>query len=70
MAKELRDIGVDYLTVKPFSQHLHSGNRMEVDYDTLLELSKEIRGYATDGFAIYFRVSAMDRVHQKKKYKK
>ena len=70
MAKELRDIGVDYLTVKPFSQHLHSDNHMEVDYKMLLELSKEIQEYSTNDFAIYFRVSAMDRVRQEKKYKK
>ena len=70
MAKELKDIGVDYLTVKPFSQHLHSDNHMEVDYKVLFELSKEIQGYATDDFAIYFRVSAMDRVHHAKKYKR
>lgn len=70
MAKELREIGVDYLTIKPFSQHLHSENHMEVDYNVLLELSKEIQQYATEDFAIYFRVSAMKRIHQEKKYKK
>ncbi len=70
MAKELRNIGVDYLTVKPFSQHLQSNNQMEVDYDNLLELSKEISEYATQDFAVYFRVSAMERVHCEKKYKK
>ena len=70
MARQLRKIGVDYLTVKPFSQHLSSTHHIEVDYEQLKELSDELKGYETEDFKIYFRAGAMDRVHQDKTYKK
>ncbi len=70
MAKELRKIGVDYLTIKPYSQHLHSENKMQIDYEALIDLEKEIKQYATDEFAIYFRVNAMKKMHHEKCYKR
>lgn len=69
MAKTLREIGVDYLTVKPYSQHLHSRNKFEIDYEEMLDLEKLLKEYATDDFAVYFRASAMKKVHREKHYK-
>lgn len=69
MAKELRSIGVDYLTIKPFSQHLHSGNQFEIDYGAMLDMEKELQQYAADDFSIYFRVGAMKKVHHEKTYR-
>lgn len=69
MAKQLREIGVDYLTIKPYSQHLHSENMFQIDYDTMLELEKEIKQYEAQNFAIYFRANAMKKLHHKKCYK-
>ena len=69
MAKTLREIGVDYLTIKPYSQHLHSKNQFEIDYEEMLDLEKQVKEYATDHFAIYFRASAMKKVHHEKCYK-
>lgn len=68
MAKQLREIGVDYLTVKPYSQHLHSKNNFQIDYSTMLEIEQDIRKYATDSFAIYFRADAMKKLHHDKCY--
>lgn len=68
MAKELREIGVDYLTVKPYSQHLHSENSFVIDYNAMLELEQEIKQYATEDFAVYFRANAMKKMHQQKCY--
>ncbi len=68
MAKQLREIGVDYFTVKPYSQHLHSENSFHIDYRETLTLEKEINQYATEDFAIYFRTGAMNKVHQEKCY--
>lgn len=68
MAKTLKDIGVDYLTIKPYSQHLHSNNKFEIDYEVMLELEKQIKEYATDDFAIYFRAAAMKKIHHEKCY--
>lgn len=69
MARQLREIGVDYLTIKPYSQHLHSENTFEIDYETMLELEQDIKQYATDNFAIYFRANAMKKMHHEKCYK-
>ena len=68
MAGELRRIGVDYLTIKPFSQHPHSINRITMDYGRLLELEKELKELETPGFSIYFRAEAMRKVHHEKAY--
>lgn len=69
MAKELRNIGVDYFTIKPYSQHLHSENSFDVDYEEMLELEKELQTYSTDEFSIYFRANAMKKMHHEKCYK-
>lgn len=69
MVKQLRKIGVDYITVKPYSQHLHSENTFEIDYEHMLELEQELKQYETDGFAVYFRANAMKKMHHEKCYK-
>ena len=66
MAKQLREIGVDYLTVKPYSQHKHSENHQVIDYDSLLALEQELQQYATENFAIYFRANAMQKMRHEK----
>lgn len=69
MAKQLREIGVDYLTVKPYSHHLHSENALEIDYERMLELEQELNQYITDEFSVYFRANAMKKMHHEKCYK-
>lgn len=69
MAKELRELGVDYFTIKPYSQHLHSENTFYVDYEEMLELEKELQTFASEEFAIYFRANAMKKMHHEKCYK-
>lgn len=68
MAKTLREIGVDYFTIKPYSQHLHSEHTWNIDYDGMLELEEEVTSYATEDFSVFFRVNAMKKVHQGKCY--
>lgn len=68
MAKELKKIGVDYFTIKPYSQHTQSENHLEVDYQELLGLEDEIRGCETEQFKIYYRSNAMKKMKQRKTY--
>ena len=70
MARQLREIGVDYLTVKPYSQHLHSENAFEIDYGEMLELEQELRQFVAEDFSVYFRANAMKKVHHEKCYHK
>ncbi len=69
MAKQLREIGVDYLTIKPYSQHLHSANTYQIDYNQMIELEQEIKEYSTENFAVYFRTNAMRKIHHDKYYR-
>lgn len=68
MAKELKKIGVDYFTVKPYSQHTQSNNHMEVDYRELLQLENSVKQYESDKFRIYYRSNTMKKIRQEKFY--
>lgn len=69
MARELRAIGVDYFTVKPYSQHPHSENTFEINYEELSDLEKELHACQTENFSIFFRANAMKKMHNKKRYR-
>ncbi|KAI4450902.1 GTP 3',8-cyclase [Eubacterium plexicaudatum ASF492] len=69
MARELREIGVDYLAIKPYSQHLHSKNVLQIDYDEMLELEQQLKEYETENFTVHFRAKTMKKMHRVKKYK-
>lgn len=68
MAKRLREIGVDYFTVKPFSQHPQSGNILQVDYQEMLDVEKELKETATEDFKIYFRAHSMKKLAVQREY--
>ncbi|MCM1120948.1 MAG: radical SAM protein [Eubacterium sp.] len=69
MGKELRKIGVDYFTVKPFSQHPQSQQIIQVDYKEMLFLEKEVKELETEKFKIYFRTHAMKKLECIRDYK-
>mgnify|MGYP002509597630 CR=1 FL=1 len=69
MGKELRKIGVDYFTVKPFSQHPQSRHILQVDYKEMLELEKEVKQLQTDNYKVYFRAHSMQKLECKRCYK-
>ena len=52
LAKTLREIGMDYLTVKPFSQHPSSKVKRQVDYSESAEIETEAKELATENFAV------------------
>ena len=58
LAKLCRDeIGVDYLVVKPYSQHSFSETRRyeSIDYTDSLALGEELETFCTDDFNVVFR---------------
>ena len=69
MGRELRNIGVDYFTIKPFSQHPQSQNILQVDYNEMLELEKEVKELQTDAYKVYFRAHSMQKLECKRCYK-
>lgn len=70
MAKEMKRIGVDYFTIKPFSQHPSSGNILQVDYQEMLEVEKELTEIATENYKIYFRAHSMEKLVCERAYEK
>lgn len=68
IAKQLKEIGMNYLSIKPYSQHLHSENKLDINYEEMLDLEKEVKQYSDDTFAVYFRANTMRKIHHKKNY--
>jgi len=61
LAAICRDIGLDYLVVKPYSQHLLSETRRyeNLCYDNLLGMAEELDKFNCDGFNVIFREQTM-----------
>lgn len=68
MAKLLKEIGVDYFTVKPFSKHPKMQSIVEVNYDEMLQLESGLKDFETDKFKVYFRANAMKKLKLKREY--
>lgn len=69
MGKRLREIGVDYFTIKPFSQHPQSRHLLQVDYKEMLELEPKVKYLETDEFKVYFRAHSMKKLECKRNYR-
>ena len=61
---------MDYLVIKPHSQHPLSINTFgkNIDYSKLLYLENELAALATDKFDIIFRKNAMKKLDAERKY--
>ncbi len=66
LARTLRDIGVDYLVVKPYTQSLYGESRAYngLKYDEYHHLSDELEGLQTDTFKIVYRRNTMDKLNE------
>lgn len=70
MAEKLRELGVDYFTVKPYMAHTMTNNSFNVDYSAMGELERELKQYETENYQIYFRIHAMEKMKKCKTYSK
>ena len=68
LAKIVRDLGFDYFTVKPFSQHPSSRARLQVDYSESEEIGRRLKEYETDSFKVYFRSQSIENLKHEKDY--
>ena len=61
LAGRCRDLGLDYLVVKPYSQHPQGEQAAYKDivYGQYAALAEEVNAYATDAFSVVFRLDAM-----------
>lgn len=72
LCARLKDIGVDYVVIKPYSQHLFSKTREYegLDYKDFLSLESMLERYKTKDFQVIFRASTMKKLSQKQPYAK
>lgn len=68
LAKMIREVGFDYFTVKPFSQHPSSKAKLTVDYSEAEEIRREVCQYEADDFKIYFRSKSIENLNMEKPY--
>jgi GTP 3',8-cyclase len=63
LAKLARDIGMDYLVIKPYSQHPQSKTNTynSIKYSDLEHLSEELGNINSDDFSVVFRSNAMGK---------
>ena len=62
-----RDIGIDYLVIKPYSQHPQSktGQYKEVKYKNFTYLAEELEKVSTEKFNVVFRANTMGKWDEK-----
>jgi cyclic pyranopterin phosphate synthase len=72
LAATCRDLGLDYLVVKPYSQHLFSRKILykNIDYSGLLALDEELKSFETSTFNVVFRSHTMKKYNEPHAYKK
>ena len=63
LAEIARDIGMDYLVVKPYSQHPQSKTKIysSVKYSEYEHLIDELDRFSTDNFKLIFRINTMKK---------
>lgn len=69
LAKMARDIGLDYLVIKPYSQHIQSKTTMysSVKYSDYEYLKDDLEQFNTDGFNVIFRIQTMKKWDEKQR---
>ncbi len=68
LAREMKRIGVDYFSVKPYSQHPLSSPRPRPDYRAAADLERDLRPLEDASFRVHFRTASMARVGRDKDY--
>ena len=70
LARTVKEIGVDYFSVKPYSQHPKSNCSIDprFDYRKHLDLERELRELETESFRVAFRSNAMKKLKQNRTY--
>ncbi len=69
-AKIMKEIGMDYVVIKPYSQHKKSvTHRYEnIEYGKFYHLKEELEALGTDRFEVIFRLRTMEKLKEKECY--
>lgn len=63
-----REIGVDNVQIKPYSQHPLSKNRYSIEYSKYQDIENNIKKYETSEFQVIFRSQTAKRLMMKREY--
>jgi len=68
LAKKCKEIGVDYLVIKPYSQHLSSDTTKykDIDYSKMMDVEDEVCSISDENFSVVFRANTMKKYIEKK----
>lgn len=61
LSLRVRDIGLDYFVIKPYTRHHENRHNREIDYSRYNELGERLDALNTDHFQVFFRREAMTR---------
>lgn len=64
LANAVKEAGADYLVIKPYSQHLMSENKREIDYEKYFYLDEELQKVADRHFNVIFRRHTMEKYNK------
>ncbi len=69
LAERARSMGVNYLSIKPYSQHPLSQNTgySNISYEEDLKLQKDAEAFSTEAFRVVFRAAAMKKWDESKR---
>ncbi|MBL1243438.1 MAG: radical SAM protein [Sulfurimonas sp.] len=66
LAKTMRDAGVDYLVIKPYTQSLYGTSRVYegLTYKSMMYLESELKKLETSEFSVIFRANTMKKLEE------
>lgn len=69
LATKMRDLGADYLVIKPYTQSLYGVSRQYdgLRYDDMMYLKAELDAVSTDDFSVVFRANTMSKLNENKR---
>jgi len=67
LAKKCKELGVDYLVIKPYSQHLSSNTHKyeDIDYSKMMDIQADLEALNNDDFNVVFRANTMKKYVEK-----
>ncbi len=68
LASKCKDLGADYLVIKPYSQHLSSDTHKyeNIDYSQMMDIEEELVGFNDENFNVVFRANTIKKHIQKR----